>query len=81
MANSETAIALDSVRVLIERHLTDLFGHLDASTGLVEVRKQLHALCVRQAIITASERFPGNDALTVAIEEALISIRQPVAAA
>lgn len=71
MSASDAAGLALSTGAIIERHLECAFSELDASTPLVDDRKQLHATLVKQAIQIAEERFPGNPALQTAIDEAL----------
>jgi hypothetical protein len=80
MSNSEIRAALGSGRAVIEQQLSAAFSQLEAATGAVEIRKLLHAAFIRQAILTASARFPDNDALMAAIDEALASVRARIAA-
>ena len=74
LVDSNTMPALGSARAMIERHLSTAFGQLDAETGDIELRKQLHAAFVHEAIVTASARFPHNYALADAIDSALALI-------
>jgi hypothetical protein len=70
-----TAAALDAARSTIERHLLTAFGQLDAGTADVEIRKQLYASMIRQAIQLACERFPDNAALVETIESFKACVR------
>ena len=63
-----------SMSALIERHLSAAFDQLDAETGDIEMRQKLHAAFISEAIISASSRFPQNDALIRSVDEALTLI-------
>jgi hypothetical protein len=56
----ETPATGGAVDAIIERHLTELFGRLDAETGDIDLRKRLHAIAVGQAIDLAANRFADN---------------------
>ncbi len=58
----------------IRRQLSESFDQLDARTGSVAMRKQLHALFVQEAIQVAHRRFPDNGTLTETIEAAQAAI-------
>ena len=74
MHSPEIRAALGSARSMIDQQLSTAFIQLEAATGAVETRKILHAAFIRQAILTAGERLPDNDALFAAIDEALTSL-------
>ncbi len=69
MSKSRTAAALQAARTTIQRHLLAAFGQLDSETPDVEIRKQLYADLIRQAVHLAGERFPDNRALVEMIEK------------
>lgn len=48
---------------MIDRHLTEAFNQLDATTHSVELRKLLHAVLVQRAIELAEMRFPKSGPL------------------
>jgi hypothetical protein len=77
MPASEMSATLRLTGIIIERHLAAAFGELDSATGSVETRKRLHAAFVQQAILTASKRFPGNNALLEAIDSVMVVLREP----
>lgn len=52
-----------SVRSLIEQRLSKGFAELDCQTGSVEVRQQLYATLVHEAIRMARQRLPDNSYL------------------
>lgn len=68
MPDSRTAAALQAARTTIERHLLAAFSQLDSETPHVDVRKQLYADLIRQAIHLAGQRFPDDGALVDMIE-------------
>ncbi len=75
MSANRTAAALEATRATIERHLLAAFSQLDAGTSDVEIRKQLYARMIGQAIQIARERFPDNAALVETIEKIVASLR------
>ncbi len=75
MPANRTAAALEAARSTIERHLLAAFSQLDAGTADVEIRKQLYASMIRQAIQIARERFPDNAALVETIEKIVAAVR------
>lgn len=75
MTPHRTAAALEAARATIERHLLAAFSQLDAGTADVEMRKQLYASMIRQAIHIARERFPDNAALVETIEKIMACLR------
>ncbi len=58
----------------IRRQLSECFDQLDARTGSVVMRKELHALFVQEAILMAQRRFPCNGTLKEAIEAAQVGV-------
>lgn len=75
MPSTRSATALEAARSTIERHLLAAFGQLDAGTGDVEIRKQLYAGLIRQAVHIARERLPDNATLIETIERIAACLR------
>jgi hypothetical protein len=79
MSESRTVAALQAAQATIQRHLLAAFSQLDSETPDVEIRKQLYADLIRQAVHLAGERFPNNRVLVEMIEKIFGHLESSVA--